>query len=411
MIEAQEIKNQDVDTEETIIETSPKGSKLSKRAKYTVEMLLTPIKGSQACGASLRHELIYDKIREARREDDGTLSRGVWQFELKQADWGDVEKLAGDALMKQSKDLQIAGWVGESWMMMGGLAGLSQSLDLIGGLCEKFWPCLYPEIDDGDMEYRSQFFDWYDQNLSQRLVGLPIAEEEFVDYPFTLADWLSAIHFETAVKRSPDASKMIQRAESKGQATIKRLQALLRQVPHETIQEKLDVLKIISQKFQGFMGVLNTLMPDSTVAFNQFKPALDDMIRVYKTEIDNRPAMVAATIPSIDKSQMEEDVWNSLGDNSEEGSSSKTKSESSKYTQGSSLSELTSGELTRERAYAHLSEIADYFQRVDPHNPAAPILQRLVSWQNKPLMDIFAEMGSTPEELMAFMKFIGIAAK
>lgn len=379
----------------------PSDEKLNRRAKYTIEMLLPPIKGPNPCGISLRHEPIYDQIREARREDDETVSRGVWQFELKRADWSEVETLAGEALLSQSKDLQIAGWIGESWVEIGGLAGIHRSLLLIHGLCEKYWDCLYPEIEDGDIEYRSQFFDWYDQNLAERFVSLPVAEEEFVDYPFTLADWMSAVHFETAIKRNSDPAKMLQKAESKGQPILRRLQSLLKQVPSNAIQDKINFLQTISQEFQSFMDSLNALMPKSTVAFNQFKPALDEMTRVYKAELAKRPVPIdhplsESTESSADdvSEEMEIPVAHPL-----EGPPP-TENEAS-ATQG----------LTREKAYNQLSDIADFFQQTDPHNPATQILKRLIDWQNKSLMDIFTEMGSSPEELVAFMKFMGVTGQ
>lgn len=376
---------------------SAQNNKLDQQAKYTVEMLLLPIEGENSCGLSLRHDPLYDKIREARREDDDTVSRGVWQFDLKRADWFEVENLAGDALASQTKDLQIAGWIGESWIMMGGLAGVSRSLRLIHGLCEKYWPCLYPEIESEDMEYRSQFFDWYDQNLTQRLVSLPIAEEEYVDYPFTLADWMSAVHFEVAIKRSLDPTKLIQKSESKGQPILKRLQGILRQVPRNVLQDKIYFLQNLSQNFQTFMNLLNSLMPKSTVAFNQFKPALTEIIRIYQTEINQRPIPVDSS-PSEALPQEEEPYPIPIFEEQEAETVSKVNATSP---QG----------LSHEKAYAQLAEIADYFKQTDPHNPASQILRRVISWQNKSFMDILTEMGSSPEELVAFMKFMGVTGQ
>jgi type VI secretion system protein ImpA len=369
-------------------------TKLNQRAKYSVDMLILPIKRENPCGQSLRHDPLYDKIREARREDDDTVSRGVWQFELKRADWYEVETLGGDALISQTKDLQVAGWVGESWIMLGGLPGVSRSLNLISRLCEQYWPNLYPEIESEEMEYRSQFFDWYDQNLTQRLVSLPVAEEEYVDYPFTLADWMSALHFEVAIKRSNDPGKLIQKSESKGQPVLKRLQGILRQVPRSVLQDKIKSLQSLSQDFQTFMTLLNSLMPNSTVAFNQFKPALTEMIRIYETEINQRPVPInSSTSESL--SQEAEPYPIPIFEEQENDTASIANTSSS---QG----------LSPAKAYAQIAEIADYFQQTDPHNPASQILRRVVSWQNKSFMDILTEMGSSPEELVAFMKFMGV---
>ena len=73
-----------------------------------VERLLRPIPGDNPAGAYLRYEGTYDRIQEARREDDPTLPQGVWERTLKKADWKSVRTICTEALETRSKDLQIA---------------------------------------------------------------------------------------------------------------------------------------------------------------------------------------------------------------------------------------------------------------------------------------------------------------
>ena len=47
--------------------------------------LLNPISGENPCGENLRYAVVYDKIKEARREDDDA-PQGDWQRERKTAD-------------------------------------------------------------------------------------------------------------------------------------------------------------------------------------------------------------------------------------------------------------------------------------------------------------------------------------
>ncbi|MDQ3996372.1 MAG: type VI secretion system ImpA family N-terminal domain-containing protein, partial [Gemmatimonadota bacterium] len=68
--------------------------------------LLVPIPGANPAGAELRYDSVYDKIKEARREDDDA-PQGEWQTERKVADWPLVIKLTKEALSKKSKDLQL----------------------------------------------------------------------------------------------------------------------------------------------------------------------------------------------------------------------------------------------------------------------------------------------------------------
>jgi type VI secretion system protein ImpA len=136
------------------------------------EGLLTPIPGDNPSGENLRY-VVYDAIKEARREDDGA-SQGDWQTEIKKADWILVVKLASDALANRTKDLQIAAWLTEAMLHREGFAGLKAGLDLLRGLTDTFWDTLYPELEDGECELRAAPLDWVGSRLDQGIRRVPI---------------------------------------------------------------------------------------------------------------------------------------------------------------------------------------------------------------------------------------------
>ena len=111
---------------------------------FDLERLLEPISPERPAGEPLRYDGTYDRIREARREDDPRLSQGIYQSELKRADWAAVERVALEALETRTKDLQIAAWLLEAWLQLYGFAGASAGLRLMSGLCENFWEKMYP---------------------------------------------------------------------------------------------------------------------------------------------------------------------------------------------------------------------------------------------------------------------------
>ena len=123
------------------------------------EDILKPIAGDNPSGKSLRYDPVYDKIKEARREDD-ELNQGAWQAERKVADWIQVAKLCQDAIATQSKDLQLAVWLAEALLKREGIRGFREGLKLCHDLLDKFWDSLYPEVDDGDLEQRAAPLDW-----------------------------------------------------------------------------------------------------------------------------------------------------------------------------------------------------------------------------------------------------------
>ena len=82
---------------------------LTSSHQIDVQDLLQPIPGANPAGESLRYQGTYDRIADARREDDPNLSQGIYKSALKRADWATAEAICVEALTKRSKDLQIAG--------------------------------------------------------------------------------------------------------------------------------------------------------------------------------------------------------------------------------------------------------------------------------------------------------------
>ncbi len=140
------------------------------------EDILKPIPGENPSGRHLRTDPVYDKVREARREDD-ELPQGVWQHERKVADYAQVVKLAGDAIATQSKDLQLAAWLCEALLKRDGLRGFSEGLNMCRSLVNDFWDTLYPEVEDGELEDRAAPFEWINSRLVPAVKGLPLTLE------------------------------------------------------------------------------------------------------------------------------------------------------------------------------------------------------------------------------------------
>jgi type VI secretion system protein ImpA len=134
--------------------------------------LLNPIPGDNPSGEYLYYTPVYDKIKEARREDDeGPV--GEWQRERKLADWNTVMKLAGESLATKTKDLQLAAWLTEAHLRKEGFGEFRNALDMIKGLVENFWDTLYPELEDGDAEFRATPLQWLG-NFNLQIHMVPI---------------------------------------------------------------------------------------------------------------------------------------------------------------------------------------------------------------------------------------------
>jgi type VI secretion system protein ImpA len=156
------------------------------------EDLLRPIPGTNPSGKSLRTSPDFQKIKEARREED--LAARVRT----------VIKLAGDALATKTKDLQLAAWLTEACVWQEQFPGLKEGLDLILGLVENFWDTVYPEAEDGDLELRSAPIRWVaehrDVHLAIRSIALTKSGYDWLKYDESRAVPYEAAALESAKK-------------------------------------------------------------------------------------------------------------------------------------------------------------------------------------------------------------------
>jgi type VI secretion system protein ImpA len=140
------------------------------------EELLNPIDGPNPSGANLRYEPIYDKIKEARREEDQP-PPGMTERDRKVADNAQVIKLTKDVLSTKTKDLQLAAWLTEALLKQQGFAGLKDGLSLCFGFIDKFWDTVYPELEDGDAQARGAPLGFIGTKLEIPLKLVPLVEK------------------------------------------------------------------------------------------------------------------------------------------------------------------------------------------------------------------------------------------
>ena len=138
--------------------------------------LLKPIEGPNPSGANLRYDPVYDKIKEARREEDQP-PPGMTERDRKVSDNPLVIKLSTDLLTNKTKDLQIAAWLTEALLKQRGFEGLRDGLVLCYGLVEKFWDTVYPELEDGDAQSRGAPLGFVGTKLEIPLKLVPVVEK------------------------------------------------------------------------------------------------------------------------------------------------------------------------------------------------------------------------------------------
>ncbi len=168
-----------------------------------VNGLLAPISEADPCGEDLSFSPEFDRITEARREDDATVDYGEWQAALKQADWPTVIACCTDLLQTRSKDLRLAAWLAEAEVKTTGLPGLCNGVETMCRLIERFGPEVHPRGDDGDHERRIGTLSWFVTRMAQLVRQIPITQSKAGRY--CLNDHESAVLLQTQVQRNAES--------------------------------------------------------------------------------------------------------------------------------------------------------------------------------------------------------------
>ena len=153
---------------------------------YFSDDLLQPISAEQPCGQNLRHTPVFSEILDARRSDD-VLNAGDWEKQegRKLANWSKVASLCLNVLQTRTKDLTIIGFLGEAALNLDGFAGLHECLRLCHEILVRFWDQgLYPEVEDGDLDYRAGGMGWINNPLPDGLRQVPLTDRNGDNYSY-----------------------------------------------------------------------------------------------------------------------------------------------------------------------------------------------------------------------------------
>ena len=356
---------------------------LTSSHQIDVQDLLQPIPGATPAGESLRYQGTYDRIADARREDDPSLSQGIYKSALKRADWATVEAICVEALTKRSKDLQIAGWLLEAWIHLHGFAGVTNGLRLLAGLCEQFWDHLYPTLEDGDLEGRIAPFDWIEQKLTLKLKQIPLTwPSDAVSQSYSYVDWESACHFENLAMKDPRA---LQEALAKINPTVGTFRAA---IAATDLEFHIEMVQDLDQALVACLSVeqvLDQKCGKHAPGFRQFKEALSLIQQLISQDLHARDQQIAAV-------SEEEEVFPEEGE-----------PEAGLWSSGPIRS--------RADAYRRLSEAADYLLRTEPHSPTPYLVQRAVEWGSMSLPELLQQIVRNEGEMNEIDRLLRLTGK
>ena len=344
-----------------------------------VSALLAPVSPKFPAGESLRYEGTYDRIMEARREDDPDLVQGVWKRELKKADWNLVHQVCREALRVKSKDLQIAAWLLEALLHLHGFPGLRTGCQIMVELCRAFWDSMYPTLDDP--EYRLAPIHWMNEKLFTQLKFISITSPEGPEdcLPHSFSDWESAFRLE----QSKEGSQLKKDPRT---VTLEMIRQGAYLTPLPFFQSAIEDLSEAYRCCNDLEAIFDRAFGKDSCSLGQFRGVLEEILSVVAgfqggREVADEPDSETATPQEY---ALEPVAAHETG-----------------------ATPLLPPIRSRAEAYRRLADAADYLIRTEPHSPAPYLIRRAISWGGMTLEQLLPELvgnDATLKELERLLK-------
>lgn len=355
-----------------------------------LDILLAPISASRPAGESVEFDAVSDEIKQARQADAEYLSQGDWVATPKVADWPRVKQLAMEVLAKQSKDLQMAGWLTEALVHLHGFSGARDGFTLLSHLLLDFWEHLYPQDDDDGFEQRIAKLAWLDKTVSLALNQIPLTAAIGAERKgFAYWRWQESRDLDNLAKQNQTA---YEQAISDGKITTEQWDEAVKNTSTEYIalcwQEScrarealIELEKIIIEKWGKTAPSLKTLT-DSLVHVIKLISKIA-LVKGLNVEVSSS-AQIDLTASSIEMTSLptiEEKKLNQFG---------------------------SATPTTREEALRNLRVVADFFRNHEPYSPISYLLDKALRWGGMRLDEWIKEVvhdGNTRDQLKVMLDY------
>ncbi|NTV09535.1 MAG: type VI secretion system protein TssA [Zoogloea sp.] len=347
--------------------------------------LLEPIPGDDIGGTDLAFSTEFDEIREARRQDDPSLTQGAWETERKTAQWPRVRELAETILREQSKDLQVAAWYSEAMTRLKGFEGLTAGLTVLEGLLNDFWEFCYPVYDSSDLDERAGKIEWLNRQLPLVVRDIPLTDRASGGYA-----WLK---WEES-RATDNLGLKDAAAREKALADGKLSGELFDKAVHSSGRAFYEALHPRIQAAGGAMAALERRVAER---FGQDAPSLtelrhaiadcDELVGKLLVRLGGqagREIMQAAPVTELHAEEAPQAVMPTM---------------------------LSTGPIhTRGDAIKALRAVSHYFRQHEPHSPVAFLAERAANWAEMSLGEWLSEVVKDEGTLRQLRELLDVRA-
>lgn len=348
--------------------------------------LLAPLPEPAPTGTNLKHSNRLQQLQLLRSEDDASLPRGVWERELKKSDWPQVELLACSLLSTESKDLQLAAWLGEAWIHRYGLLGLRSALELLAELLERYPNTLFPKGPEGDMDWLAGPLAWVARRYAQLIqMNMEVPRKDGERSGITLYLWESTQ--QRLVLQGGDSKQKERQAEAQQQ--YRALCETLQSLPLECLLTQRRLLGETQEMLRRLEIWIDEHLSEDPPSLH----ALHDHLARWQRLLEQATALHPDGIEPEGTPAVQEQATAPV--------------EVAAVDAGPGVTNA----YTRQQAYRQLKDIASFLRQTEPHSPVPYLLDTAVSWGNMTLQELLLDFLTAGIEERKVWEKLGIVPK
>lgn len=331
------------------------------------------------CGTDLYLSDVFLKIEEARKADDPTLPRGVWEKKLKKSDWNAVSAIAMKALISQSRDLQLLAWLMEAEVRQQGLAAIAPLFALIELNINLFWADLFPVIEN--RERRQNIFHWLDAKVSLAINHAPLIPDQDASGQLTGIDLDRALVYERLLESrevSPDQIDGV---------TWPVFCQCAENMPNEHYQDMFISLENAVAAFTSLRDTLGRVAGEQDMpALRKLEEQLEKNVEFACMELERRGLLDDLLAPPVDSPADDPGV--------------------ATQNVGGEPGDVP----TRVQIYQQLSVLAEQLARAEPHSPVPNLLKKAVQWGQLSSAELYEELFLKNNGQLNIFDIVGISS-
>lgn len=341
--------------------------------------LLNPIPGDNPSGVSLRYDRVSDQIKEARTEGDASILGNL--ASPKRADFKLVIKLAGEALAKRSKDLQLAAWLTEAHVKLDGIGIIEPCLKLMLDLQQQFWDTLYPEIEDGDSGMRAVPVEWSANRIADLLHEAPITKDGLNFYQHRES---RAVGYEADAESSDSKREAREMAIADGKITGEEFDKSFAATPKSWYAAMDEAIRAAMEALDALQVYCEEKYGDDGPGFGKLHNALEEVGQLVGSLLNEKRKLEPDEPEPGEAEAVQEEPEPELM------AESATAAETAPATRTRAVKALSAQPVDHDDALARIQACATFLQNENPASPVAYLLQASLRFGE------MREQGSSP---------------